>query len=479
MGEKGVHTVVRGLDASHRLFRGTRVEAYVNMTASDIVQKVAQRAGLEAKVDATTTAARPHHARTASTTGTSCAGWPPSTTGCSPCADGKLEFARGRRRRRLPAGSAGSRDGPARPRARGEPRAPARHDHLRRPGPRGRGAGLGPGAEEGARRHAGRQDPERRARQRRHAGVAGRDVRRARRTSSGLASVEQQAAVDADRRLARRPPGRRLRRAGGYGARQPRSSAPGRPSSWSASATSSRASTCSPPRRHEFSPDHGYRTSFCASNASERSLYGTDQRGRPATRPQISGVVPAIVTSVKDPDKLGRVKIKLPWLADSYESWWARTVQPGAGKDRGAAVLPEVGDEVLVAFAQGDLEHPYVLGGLYNGEDKPHGGWAPERRRHPGEVVKARLRVAHRHGPRVPRDAPAPRAWCSAPTAARRRSCSPRPPRRAIEILSEGPVKVQAKQAVGRVDHRRQRHPQGHERRRSRRPATSSSRAPT
>src|SRR5688572_21494608 len=47
ISEAGVHTVVRGLDGSHRLFRGTRVEAYVNMTASDIVQQVAQRAGLE------------------------------------------------------------------------------------------------------------------------------------------------------------------------------------------------------------------------------------------------------------------------------------------------------------------------------------------------------------------------------------------------------------------------------------------------
>src|SRR5262245_41164751 len=55
VGEKGVHTVVRGLDMSHRLFRGTRAEAYVNMTASDIVKKVASRAGLERKVDATTT----------------------------------------------------------------------------------------------------------------------------------------------------------------------------------------------------------------------------------------------------------------------------------------------------------------------------------------------------------------------------------------------------------------------------------------
>ena len=60
VGEKGVHTVVRGLDASHRLFRGTRAEAYVNMTASDIVSKVAQRAGLQCQGRRDEDPARPH-----------------------------------------------------------------------------------------------------------------------------------------------------------------------------------------------------------------------------------------------------------------------------------------------------------------------------------------------------------------------------------------------------------------------------------
>ena len=174
--------------------------------------------------------------------------------------------------------------------------------------------------------------------------------------------------------------------------------------------------------RHDFSPDHGYRTSFCASNTSERSLYGMTNAAA-LERPQISGVVPAVVTNAKDPDQLGRVKIKLPWLADSYESWWARTVQPGAGKDRGAAILPEVGDEVLVAFAQGDLEHPYVLGGLYNGMDKPHGGWAKNVDGTIGPDRAPRLRVADRHGASSSSRRPARRAWCSAPTAVRRRSC--------------------------------------------------------
>ena len=58
-------------------------------------------------------------------------------------------------------------------------------------------------------------------------------------------------------------------------------------------------------------------------------------------------------------------------MSDSYESDWVRSVQPGAGNNRGAMLVPEVNDEVLVAFEHGDLRHPYVIGGLYNGVDKP------------------------------------------------------------------------------------------------------------
>jgi uncharacterized protein involved in type VI secretion and phage assembly len=78
-----------------------------------------------------------------------------------------------------------------------------------------------------------------------------------------------------------------------------------------------------------------------------------------------------VVTGVDDPDGLGRVKLKFPWLADDYESWWARVAQLGAGPDRGAVWLPEVNDEVLVAFEHGDTRSPVVVGGLWNGVDSP------------------------------------------------------------------------------------------------------------
>jgi len=83
------------------------------------------------------------------------------------------------------------------------------------------------------------------------------------------------------------------------------------------------------------------------------------------------GVTVGIVTNNKDPKKLGRVKVKFPWLSSEEESYWARVVTLMAGNDRGIYFLPEVDDEVLVAFEQGDMNFPYILGALWNGIDKP------------------------------------------------------------------------------------------------------------
>lgn len=86
---------------------------------------------------------------------------------------------------------------------------------------------------------------------------------------------------------------------------------------------------------------------------------------------RIYGVVVGVVTNNQDPDKLGRVKVKFPWLSNEDESYWARIAAPMAGKDRGAYFLPEVDDEVLVVFERGDLHFPYIIGGLWNGKDTP------------------------------------------------------------------------------------------------------------
>lgn len=86
---------------------------------------------------------------------------------------------------------------------------------------------------------------------------------------------------------------------------------------------------------------------------------------------QISGVVIGIVTDNNDPEKLGRVKISFPWRGETDQSHWARVATLMAGNGRGTFFLPEVGDEVLVAFDRGEMRHPYIIGALWNGVDKP------------------------------------------------------------------------------------------------------------
>jgi phage baseplate assembly protein gpV len=86
------------------------------------------------------------------------------------------------------------------------------------------------------------------------------------------------------------------------------------------------------------------------------------------------GVAPAQVLDIADPDGQNRIKVALPWAPDGvsgrYEAW-ARLATLFAGSDRGSVFLPEVDDEVLVAFEHGDPRRPFVLGGLWNGKDAP------------------------------------------------------------------------------------------------------------
>jgi uncharacterized protein involved in type VI secretion and phage assembly len=86
------------------------------------------------------------------------------------------------------------------------------------------------------------------------------------------------------------------------------------------------------------------------------------------------GVAVAVVKENKDSSGLGRVKVSYPWHSQPTQSYWARVVTPMAGKDRGIYFIPEVEDEVLVAFERGDLRFPYVVGSLWNGKDKAPAG---------------------------------------------------------------------------------------------------------
>jgi uncharacterized protein involved in type VI secretion and phage assembly len=108
-------------------------------------------------------------------------------------------------------------------------------------------------------------------------------------------------------------------------------------------------------------------------------------------RRQIHGVALGIVVNNRDTSGMERVKVRFPWRDDKDESYWARIATTMAGKNRGTYFLPEVGDEVLVAFDHGEIHHPYVVGALWNGKDIP-----PERNRDgKNNIRKIRSRSGH------------------------------------------------------------------------------------
>lgn len=123
---------------------------------------------------------------------------------------------------------------------------------------------------------------------------------------------------------------------------------------------------------HIYRAEGAYLTSFNIHGRRAETLYALIERspGQP-DGPGWQGTVVGLVTNNKDPEGWGRVKLKFPWLSDDVESDWARVVGSGAGKDRGFYCLPEVNDEVLVTFEHGDPGRPYVIGNLWNGQDKP------------------------------------------------------------------------------------------------------------
>ncbi|MER6771502.1 VgrG-related protein [Streptomyces bacillaris] len=122
---------------------------------------------------------------------------------------------------------------------------------------------------------------------------------------------------------------------------------------------------------HVLEPDGGYRTTVIVSASPDRSLAGLTGGGAPARGPRIPGLAIGVVTDIREgKGQRGWVRLKFPWLDDTYVTDWVRTVQWG-GNGGGGVFSPEVNDEVLVGFEQGLLDSPYVLGGLYNGIDRP------------------------------------------------------------------------------------------------------------
>jgi uncharacterized protein involved in type VI secretion and phage assembly len=120
---------------------------------------------------------------------------------------------------------------------------------------------------------------------------------------------------------------------------------------------------------HVFGQDLAFTTRFRAGGGDPAGL--TTVVGAPPVSPLLSSLVIGVVTNNRDDEDLGRVKVKFPTLSDNEESNWARVLTIASGSATGVQVLPEINDEVLVGFENGDLRHPVVIGGLYSGKNKP------------------------------------------------------------------------------------------------------------
>jgi phage protein D len=161
--------------------------------------------------------------------------------------------------------------------------------------------------------------------------------------------------------------------------------------------------------RHTFAVGERYETWLTVSGRQDRSAWGlAGGAAAPARQARVQGLAVGIVTDTKahldkrHPERRnqGWVRLRFPWLTDrqDYQSDWVRTVQLG-GVGGGGVFCPAVDDEVLVGFDQGLLDRPYVIGGLYNGKDKPS--------RHSGELIDPtsgkvnRRSLASRTGDRI------------------------------------------------------------------------------
>ncbi|WP_216841566.1 VgrG-related protein [Acidovorax sp. SLBN-42] len=375
-----LRTRVRGLDTSHRLFRGRRVAAYVDMSTADIVQKVAQRAGIKLGSVSGPATIMPH------TTQDNVSDWVflkrlADAAGCVfSVVDGKLEFGPPTPASSASSGSASAVDDPiviehgrntvylhatitsaeqvSEVEVRGWDVA-AKQKVVSTAPAKTKAAELptldpakvaqvfsSPRYVSGA--GAGSQQPQDKLAEAIASRIAG-----------GFAEIE--ATILGNPRI-HSGTAVRLR---GFGA----------PFDGRYTVTES---------KHEFSSEQGYTTTLVVSDASDRSLLGVGSRPElllaGAGTAGMPGVVSALVSDVYGgsgkPEDEGRVRLTFPFLSDDYVSGWARVVQAGAGAERGAVVLPEVGDEVLVAFEAGRFDRPVVLGGLYNGKDLPQGGWS-------------------------------------------------------------------------------------------------------
>lgn len=362
---EGTFTVVRGYDQAHRLFRGTRVSVFANMSYADVARKVARRAGLKAGTIKATGAVHPHIGQGGVDDWTFLQRLGREVGFQITVEDGKLSFA-------PPPPAAGA------------------------PAPRG-GADAGPyviqpGDDLLSLRSAvtaAEQVPRVEVRSWNHQtkrAVVGTAPATTTTVQVGVTPASLAGKFGAPPYLSTREP-YRVQGAADWAAKAIAEQVAGsfaelegvvRGNARLRAGTAVTVAGLGEPFdgkyslsrvRHVFEPEEGYTTSISVTGQQERSLLGLANGA--GARPEVSGVAVGVVTDTKDPQSAGRVKVKLPWLGDDFVTDWATVVQAGAGRQRGWLVLPEVGDEVLVAFEQGELARPYVVGGLFNDVDTP------------------------------------------------------------------------------------------------------------
>lgn len=86
----------------------------------------------------------------------------------------------------------------------------------------------------------------------------------------------------------------------------------------------------------------------------------------------------AQVVDNNDPEHLGRIRVQFLWQQlqpGLCATPWLRIAQPHGGDDKGFYFIPEIGEEVMVAFENGNGEKPYVVGTLYHGKQQPGRKW--------------------------------------------------------------------------------------------------------
>ncbi|MFC4260980.1 phage baseplate assembly protein V [Marinobacter lacisalsi] len=86
---------------------------------------------------------------------------------------------------------------------------------------------------------------------------------------------------------------------------------------------------------------------------------------------QVKGVVIGLVENLDDPEELGRIQVRYPWLEGEPMSNWARVVTLFASAGTGMHFRPEIGDEAVLAFDRDDINHPFILGFVWSGENTP------------------------------------------------------------------------------------------------------------